>query len=729
MNASGSQSVSRAIAVGAVLVASFSFSPSSPIAGQAVQFTDTSTGTPSSWSWSFGDGSVSTLRNPTHAYAVAGLYPVSLTATAGSNSQTTILTVQVAPSTDLAASFSFSPSRPAPGQSISFTDTSSGEPTSWQWNFGDGSSSAVRDPSHAYAAVGTYNVTLITANASGSDTVSRSVVVAESAEALPAERVVDWTFSGVPGGIPARATVYRTMTPAQSAAEINAAIASCPAGQVVALAAGTYQLGQISFGSRSGVTLRGAGPGRTIIMTAASNAFTADEKYFFSEESIALANDAGLAKGSTWITLASAPTSAFAVGNLVMIDQADSPDALGSRGVGVYHRSGLTTPWNLDPTRCLRFTTRITGVSGTRISLATPVPYTFSQALSPRAMALRNGPGASQCGIEDLSIVGNGTSNRAVSLSGADRCWVKNVEASNFVATNGTIFIEGSSQCEVRRCYVHDCVGFPSQADGYAYFLYYGCGYCRIEDNIAYRNAYSILNGSAGNAVLYNYDIDARRAAHLFLEQSQICNHGPHGIMNLYEGNIVQRFQNDGYHGSTSHTTLFRNHVTGVSASVPSPTNRRLIDLCRGSYFHNVVGNIIGDASWTPSEYEYAPGEPVLSCVYILGFPGMDSGTMTAFTTVPWADWSKPTNAPDADVAATLLRHGNYDYLNRDTVWSEGIAARDLPASLVYSTKPAYFGTLQWPPIGPDVSGLVSDIPAKARWSAFMRSGNLGDLF
>lgn len=68
--------------------ASFSYSPTAPLEGQQVQFTDTSTGSPTSWSWAFGDGGSSTLRNPTHTYAEAGSYRVVLTATnAGGSSQ------------------------------------------------------------------------------------------------------------------------------------------------------------------------------------------------------------------------------------------------------------------------------------------------------------------------------------------------------------------------------------------------------------------------------------------------------------------------------------------------------------------------------------------------------------------------------------------------------------------------------------------------------------------
>ena len=84
---------------------------------------------------------------------------------------------------------------------------------------------------------------------------------------------------------------------------------------------------------------------------------------------------------------------------------------------------------------------------------------------------------------------------------------------------------------------------------------------------------------------------------------------------------------------------------------------------------------------------------------------------------------------PDPAVASTLLRHANYDYFHKDVVWDSTIASRAIPDSLYYSSKPAFFGSLQWPPIGPDVSGLVTNIRAKARWNAYLTSGNLADLF
>lgn len=78
--------------------ANFTFTPPSPIAGQMVQFTDTSTGGPISWSWDFGDGFGSTAQSPAHAFATAGAFPVALTvmSVGGSNTATKTVTVSSA---------------------------------------------------------------------------------------------------------------------------------------------------------------------------------------------------------------------------------------------------------------------------------------------------------------------------------------------------------------------------------------------------------------------------------------------------------------------------------------------------------------------------------------------------------------------------------------------------------------------------------------------------------
>lgn len=72
-----------------------------------------------------------------------------------------------------------------PGSSISFTDNSANQPSSWAWSFpgGNPSTSTLQNPTVSYAASGTYDVTLIATNATGSDTVVQSNVI--NVNALP----------------------------------------------------------------------------------------------------------------------------------------------------------------------------------------------------------------------------------------------------------------------------------------------------------------------------------------------------------------------------------------------------------------------------------------------------------------------------------------------------------------------------------------------------------------
>ncbi|MCK6686042.1 MAG: aryl-sulfate sulfotransferase, partial [Thermoanaerobaculia bacterium] len=83
--------------------AGFTISPSAPKAGEAVTFTDSSGNAPTGWSWSFGDNGTSTLQNPSHVFASAGTYTVTLTATnaSGSDSTSKVVTVSSAGGTSV----------------------------------------------------------------------------------------------------------------------------------------------------------------------------------------------------------------------------------------------------------------------------------------------------------------------------------------------------------------------------------------------------------------------------------------------------------------------------------------------------------------------------------------------------------------------------------------------------------------------------------------------------
>jgi hypothetical protein len=524
---------------------------------------------------------------------------------------------------------------------------------------------------------------------------------------IPAERTYDWaTYCGIPGGIPTRTTVYMTMTTANTVSQINAAIAACPVGQVVALAAGTYSISGIS--RKSGITVRGAGAGQTIISSGGSVAFNytgGSFNYDSGHQAIA----SGYTKGSTAITMSSAPGAQFVVGRLIMINQDDDHTL-------VFPRTG-----NWAGTRNLRHVSRITDITGNVITFATPLPYTYVAGQNPGAQAIACSD--SLFGVEDMTI----DASSGVRFLGSDRCWVKDCEIRGF--DNEGIFVRDSHQIEIRRCYIHDCDGFPTQSDGYGLYAQYAVSNLLMEDCIGYHIAYgTVMNGNDSSAYLYNYMLHmGRDAATRFWQQPGFnCNHGPHSMMNLWEGNMAERWQNDAYHGSASHQTLFRNHIHGVN---PAYTlDRRIMDFCRTSYYFNAVGNIIGDSSWNPNYYDYPATtyDRTHGTMYLLGWPNMGSGSLTAETTL--TGFTPPGGSyPDTNVAATLIRHGNYDYYNDAVVNADG-EDTELPNSLFYTSKPDWFGDLTWPPINP-TTPTAGDIPAKYRWDAYVESSNLDDIF
>lgn len=162
-----------------VPTADFTASPSSGCAPLSVGFVNLSSANSQTWSWSFpgGNPSSSSQQFPTVQYNTTGTYNVSLTVSnpAGTDTETktAYITVGGLPTTNFTSVVN--------GSTVTFTSTSTNPPGSgtlvYGWNFGDGGTSTLANPTHTYAAGGTYVVTLTVSNNCGTATKANNVTI------------------------------------------------------------------------------------------------------------------------------------------------------------------------------------------------------------------------------------------------------------------------------------------------------------------------------------------------------------------------------------------------------------------------------------------------------------------------------------------------------------------------------------------------------------------------
>lgn len=110
------------------------------------------------YNWNFGDGGTSTAANPTHTYTQSGTYVITLNITVGEGCMTSI-------SKTITLGYS-NPTQASTydiclGSSVDFTLTNLPAFTAATWFFGDGSNSNQMQPSHTFAAPGSYQVSVV----------------------------------------------------------------------------------------------------------------------------------------------------------------------------------------------------------------------------------------------------------------------------------------------------------------------------------------------------------------------------------------------------------------------------------------------------------------------------------------------------------------------------------------------------------------------------------------
>jgi hypothetical protein len=493
-------------------------------------------------------------------------------------------------------------------------------------------------------------------------------------QVVPEERTADWARAGLPP-LPARTRVVEVQGDPQ------AAIDAAEPDSILFLPEGTYD----GLRLKSRITLRGAGPSKTILKGPISIGAGGADWWYPNRLKV----DVQGRRGEGALRVADA--SKLKPGMVVQLSRKNDP------AVPVISPSGHEF--------LQRQVTQIVSKTDTHVTVS-PAPLFDLPEGSRLAPAGRM---AEFVGVEDLAVEDSG--RFGIHMAGVYGCWVRNVSV-RFV-TYSHIAISDALFCEVRGCTI--ATRSESGADGAGIQLGTS-SFCKIEDNVLVEQYPHIeVNASSGNVIAYNYCRDSDIYGQV--GPSIASSPGPHSCFNLYEGNVAPKFQADGYQGGASHDTVFRNRLHGTSMQ----TSKRWICvyLKRFARDYSIVGNVLGAPghAWHYDDAETGGGDDPRR-IFSFGLPGNGppEGTQTRNA---WKDWGTAPGAGgfrelDLDVRRTAIVKGNWNYRDQGVPPQEAVAGA-LPASLYLKAKPAWWGDLAWPPFGPDTDFARNKIPAELR--------------
>jgi hypothetical protein len=523
------------------------------------------------------------------------------------------------------------------------------------------------------------------------------------------------------GGIPDRTTIYKTLSPGggDDTAAIQSALDSCPPDQVVLLTAGTFNIsGQGLAITRSRVTLRGSGPTQTkLIKVSGTNYPVAiiGTRWYKWVQQTDLASDA--VKGSLSVTLVDNP--GLQVGEIVHVDETYDPalTAFDDSQDGDYQGWGEGRTGPKSDSRPIGQAMEIASISGNTVTFTTPFHIDLRTSRAAHLARIADGdvlrPAVTWSGIEDLYVAhgegGDGGGN--IRVFAAAYSWARNIES---VYSKGASFaFDGAFRCELRDSYLHTTVNPTPGGDGYGIVVDSYSADNLVENNISWNfNKVMLMRSSGGgNVIGYNYMEDGYGSYYPTLPESGLnASHMTTPHHELFEGNESFNFDGDSRWGNSIYITAFRNHLTtlrrsvgygtpeGVQVQLMDSANRRGISLSLNHWWYSFVGNVIGNPGMPTSgvEYEWTGPWTVNAYIWQLGYDSV-------------------TSHPDANVQATVLRDGNFDYVTNEVHWHNS-APLPLRASLYLTSKPAFFGANPWPWVDALGATKLAVLPARARF-------------
>jgi hypothetical protein len=293
--------------------------------------------------------------------------------------------------------------------------------------------------------------------------------------------------------------------------------------------------------------------------------------------------------------------------------------------------------------------------------------------------------GGDWAGIEDLHVETiqyfSGQSGYKIVLRGVQNSWVKNIESSGYIGQNVRME-EGSSHCEVRDSYIHTAQSYTETLpafNAYGIEIFGGdSSYNLVENNVldwfrhamvlqhlCHNNVYAYNfawnNWSCNNGCGFSVTTDFELHHYAYPDESQAV------FFTLSEGNVFE--QSNSAQDAHQLNTWLRNRVNngGITLHVNN----------------HAIGNELIEkkhpGTWNPGDEE-------------------DNSVRK--------------------VEAGSIAHGNFVTVPAEGLsWDPTISDHTIPNSYYLTSKPAFFGDLDWPPYGGDLMpGNTRRSPAEVRY-------------
>jgi hypothetical protein len=444
----------------------------------------------------------------------------------------------------------------------------------------------------------------------------------------------------------------------------------------------------------------------------------------------------GLTQNSTSITVSNA--SGIHVGSILSITELNDTNFVSTN---TYTAGAPCTYCGESGQRCLQQFALVTNVSGNVLGITPPLLWAYTPSLLPQAQTWVL---ITNCGVESMTVkrlypsTNSYGSAHCISFDEAAWCWVTNVETC--WPQGAHVKFSGCFQCQIESCYFHDGWTQNSGQD-YGVWIFDHNSHHLIENSIFHNMRHAMVFEAGGAACVFAYNfatnVIAGEDTTSFLSGAELT-HGAHPWFNLYEGNVSPCIRGDYTHGSASHNTYFREHITLSSyaesnslaveraAWVPSEGAQQTTNGFPGGWIAGPSSQVSGEFGVDFEPFNYS--NSVVGCVFNTNSPGTFiaaitnmtasmNGSMGVIQRLGYESPGATGTASDAVTQASTYWHGNWNPITRQVEWNPSNGDMSIPSSLYLSALPTWWPSgLAWPSFGPDLSPMVGAIPAQLRW-------------